>query len=80
MEALVPRPSEVGKPTGLSFMPPLYFTGRSAMRRQVCYGVDDDAAYEDEHMAVQGGGEGVLDIGFWCLVVTRGQRLPLGRG
>lgn len=72
METLVPRPSEVGKPTGLSFMPPVYFMGRSAMvlgmtlrmRMSIwlCRGVQ----------------RGVLDIGFWCLVVTRGQQLPLG--
>lgn len=60
LETYTTRPSEIGKATALSFMPPLIFVGRQGAREQVSTGVNNDAPYSDEHLAMQGSDEGCV--------------------
>lgn len=60
LETFVTRPSEIGKGTCLSFMPPLMLVGRDGTRAQVSTGIDNEAPYSIEHLAMQETSEGCL--------------------
>lgn len=60
LETFVTRPSELGKETCLSFGVPLIVFGRQEVREQVSYGIQNDFAYSEEHMAMQGSDKGCV--------------------